>query len=74
MAGRFFWREMRLYLVWEHTWRTPDDLLELVGIRRKEMYKASPIGKIFNFFNENESYDMYHNAILQQNLFVTAYD
>ena len=26
--------------MWEHTWRTPDDLLELVGIRRKEMYKA----------------------------------
>ena len=37
------------------------------------MYKASPIGKIL-ILNENESYDMYQNAILQRNLFVTAYD
>ena len=26
--------------MWERTRRTPDDLLELVGVRRKEMYKA----------------------------------
>ena len=52
----------------------PDDLLELVGVCRKEMYKVSPIGKILNFLNENENYDMYHNAILQRNLFITAYD
>ena len=32
-----------------YTGRMPDDLLELVGIRRKEMYKASPIGKILIF-------------------------
>ena len=34
------WHETRHYLVWEHTRCMPDDLLELVGVRRKEMYKA----------------------------------
>ena len=28
------WREMRRYLMWEHTRHTPDDLLELVGVCR----------------------------------------
>ena len=29
-----------LYISFRRTGRTPDDLLELVGVRRKEMYKA----------------------------------
>ena len=37
---RCFWHKTRHYLVWEHTRRTPNDLLELVSVRRKEMYKA----------------------------------